>query len=845
MGVKGLLPCLQPITRSVSLEQYRGLTVAVDAMSWLHKGVFACDVRALAKSQRGDQSDKSTSAELKCIDYTTNKAETLKAKFGIEVILVIDGDALPSKNEENMQRREERTKAFQKAMAAEKAHDSRSARRFYAQSCSVTHMMRYELIKKCKEIGLAYLVAPYEADAQMARLAQTGFVDLVITEDSDILVYGCPRALFKVDFATYQGQEIQLMRDLGKNDTPSFRNWTHDMFVFMCIISGCDYCKGVPGIGIKLAHKLVRVHRTPSKIFSALRAAGRMPSDFEEKFFVAFRTFRHQRVFCPSKQQIETLWPIAGSNDGSNEEWPFLGDYIVPQIAIRIADGTLHPSKKIPWDEALKSHHESESMPTEVDEMAVCQRSSATPNTRHLYADNNQKSNIWYSLVYGPSADNRHGDSKRNEQHHSGQSNTSKEDMFSFFPKNNNQGAKEDAVETIVGTDTRPPHPDPPASKSKSKYVPPAHHRDHPIHFNEYVSRLVGRAFNPLSRKRKRLENDGTKSAKYVQKIWDKCAETRVSAAQVDQVLQVNEIEKKAEGVSRFAKDQRRVMNTSRYSYDCDDEYFTENFHDSNDDAHQVQAAQNCDALSSFSVHHQAFDYTRKDFYLPARGDESAHPSHDFYTRQLVETQNWYPEDLGSDDSACGEGRNYDQNTLTWHVSNAPGFESHTHENPPQSQCRSEYVESRSTFFEDSNIDERDFFVELHSLNDPHYDCQINRDRYGINGDMEDFEGGNPYEQLRTVVKRKRSDSSCGYDHDMDRVNTASHGFEDYRAELPGNIYPEYEQLRTKMKKRQYVSYEDSVADDAESSFYWSDGMFGGSQFDTVPWKQSNHMNIA
>jgi exonuclease-1 len=835
MGVKGLLPCLQPITRSVSLEQYRGLTVAVDAMSWLHKGVFACDVRALAKSQRGDQSDKSTSAELKCIDYTTNKAETLKAKFGIEVILVIDGDALPSKNEENMQRREERNKAFGKAMAAEKAHDSRSARRFYAQSCSVTHAMRYELIKKCKEKGLAYLVAPYEADAQMARLAQTGFVDLVITEDSDILVYGCPRALFKVDFATYQGQEIQLMRDLGKNDTPSFRNWTHDMFVFMCIISGCDYCKGVPGIGIKLAHKLVRVHRTPSKIFSALRAAGRMPPDFEKKFFVAFRTFRHQRVFCPSKQQIETLWPIAGSNDGSNEEWPFLGDYIVPQIAIRIADGTLHPSKKIPWDEALKSHHGSESMPTEVE---VCQRSFANPNTRHLYADNNQKSNIWYSLVYGSSDDHRQGDSERNEQHHSDQNNTSKGDMFSFFPKHKNQGSKKDAVEAIVGTDTRCAGPDPPASKPKSKYVPPAHHRDLPIHFNEYASRLVGRAFNPLSRKRKMLDNDGTKSAKYVQKIWEKCAEIRVSAAQVDQVLQVSEIEKKADGVSRFAKDERKVMNTSRNSFDYDDEYFTENFRDSNDDAHQVQAAQNCDALASFSMHHQVFDYTRQDCYLPARGDESAHPSHDFYTRQLVGTQNWYPEDLGSANTTCGEGYNYDVSSY------APGFESHTHENPPQSQCRSECVDSMSTFFEDSNIDDRDLFVGLQSLNDRHYDCQISCNRYGINISGLTTEvrracasfAGIPTAP-RTVVKRKRSDSFGHYDHDMDRVNTAGHVVEDYRAKELGSIYPEYEQLRTAMKKRQYVSYEDSVADDAESSFYWSDNMFGGrgSNHDTVP----------
>ena len=206
MGVKGLLPCLQSITRSVPLERYRGLTVAVDAMSWLHKGVFACDVKALAHSQRNEVSERPVSSELKYIQYTTNKVDILRVKFGINVILVIDGGALPSKREENEHRREEREKAFHKAISAEQAHDSRAARRYYAQSCSVTYKIRYELIKRCKEAGIPFLVAPYEADAQMTRLAHTGIVDLVITEDSDILVYGCPRALFKVDFDTLQGQ---------------------------------------------------------------------------------------------------------------------------------------------------------------------------------------------------------------------------------------------------------------------------------------------------------------------------------------------------------------------------------------------------------------------------------------------------------------------------------------------------------------------------------------------------------------------------------------------------------------------------------------------------------------
>jgi hypothetical protein len=48
-------------------------------------------------------------------------------------------------------------------------------------------------LQALKEQGIAFMVAPYEADAQMAYLAISGDVHAVITEDSDLLVYGCPR----------------------------------------------------------------------------------------------------------------------------------------------------------------------------------------------------------------------------------------------------------------------------------------------------------------------------------------------------------------------------------------------------------------------------------------------------------------------------------------------------------------------------------------------------------------------------------------------------------------------------------------------------------------------------
>ena len=58
MGVKGLLPLLQPITIPVQLEQYRGLTAAVDAMAFLHRGLFCDDVKAIAKYQHSDKLQK-------------------------------------------------------------------------------------------------------------------------------------------------------------------------------------------------------------------------------------------------------------------------------------------------------------------------------------------------------------------------------------------------------------------------------------------------------------------------------------------------------------------------------------------------------------------------------------------------------------------------------------------------------------------------------------------------------------------------------------------------------------------------------------------------------------------
>ena len=49
------------------------------------------------------------------------------------------------------------------------------------------------VLQVCRERGIEYIVSPYEADSQIAHLMNDGLADFAISEDSDLLAYGCSK----------------------------------------------------------------------------------------------------------------------------------------------------------------------------------------------------------------------------------------------------------------------------------------------------------------------------------------------------------------------------------------------------------------------------------------------------------------------------------------------------------------------------------------------------------------------------------------------------------------------------------------------------------------------------
>ncbi|KAK9918966.1 hypothetical protein WJX75_008347 [Coccomyxa subellipsoidea] len=351
MGIQGLLPLLKSITKAQAhVRRYAGQRAAVDAYGWLHKAAYCCAYELC----EGIYTDR-------FVAYCMQRVETLQ-QAGVSPIIIFDGGRLPMKASEEGSRARKRKENLEKARGHWQAGNTTAAYESYQRAVDISPATAKQFIEALKAANVEYIVAPYEADAQMAYLAINGIVHVVITEDSDMLAYGCPRVFFKMD-KNGEGQEV-CMADLPECRNPSFIGFTPDMFLEMCILAGCDFLNALSSIGIKKAHGHIRKYKTFIRVCKSLRFSGvKVPREYESEFQRALWTFRHQRVYCPTAHAMVHLRPLppGGLADGvlvlaalpSKEEadLPFLGPMLPDAVAEAIAVGDLDPITKEPFPE--------------------------------------------------------------------------------------------------------------------------------------------------------------------------------------------------------------------------------------------------------------------------------------------------------------------------------------------------------------------------------------------------------------------------------------------------------------------------------------------------------------
>ncbi|GFP95035.1 flap endonuclease 1 [Phtheirospermum japonicum] len=159
----------------------------------------------------------------------------------------------------------------------------------------------YEDCKRLLRLmGVPVIEAPCEAEAQCSALCKSDKVYAVALEDMDTLAFGAPRFvrhLMDSSSRKIPVMEFEVLEEL---------NLTMDQFIDLCILSGCDYCDSIRGIGGLTALKLIRQHGSIERILENInKTRYQVPDDWA--YQESRRLFKEPSVLTDD-DQLELKW---------------------------------------------------------------------------------------------------------------------------------------------------------------------------------------------------------------------------------------------------------------------------------------------------------------------------------------------------------------------------------------------------------------------------------------------------------------------------------------------------------------------------------------------------------
>lgn len=290
MGITGLLPIVKHTLQKKHISEFKNKKIGIDAFPWLYQILNSIPEELFYN--------------ISTTKHTIMFEKRIKSLLSHSIIpvVVFDGDFLSSKEKTNAERSLRKEKYRKEVEACISRGNHMKAKELMKRCIGVSKEIVYDCCNVLKKLNIEYFISPYEADAQLYFLEREGYIDCIMTEDSDLIPFGCQNILFKFDgfFVDYFTRGC-----LEKAKDAVFKDYIQDI----CILSGCDYADSIPGIGIQTAHRLVLKFKTIKDIVSHISLKKKIPKGYIEEYVKAKLTFKHQIVWDPKKGERVYLNP--------------------------------------------------------------------------------------------------------------------------------------------------------------------------------------------------------------------------------------------------------------------------------------------------------------------------------------------------------------------------------------------------------------------------------------------------------------------------------------------------------------------------------------------------------
>lgn len=319
MGITGLAKVIADHAPSAikesDIKSFFGRKIAVDASMCLYQFLIA--VRQ--ENNMLTNSEGETTSHLVGFFYRTIRL----IDNGIKPVYVFDGKPPDMKSSELEKRQERREAAEKELKKAEEEGVQEDINKFSKRLVKVTRQHNEDCKRLLTLMGVPFIEAPCEAEAQCAELVKAGKVYATATEDMDGLTFGTDILLRHM---TYSEARKMPIKEFNLQKVLNGLELTREEFVDLCILLGCDYCESIRGIGPKRAVELIKQHRKIEKIIENIDTKKfNVPEDWP--FKQARKLFMEPEVMAGNDVQLkwtepdeEGLVKFLCEENGFNEE---------------------------------------------------------------------------------------------------------------------------------------------------------------------------------------------------------------------------------------------------------------------------------------------------------------------------------------------------------------------------------------------------------------------------------------------------------------------------------------------------------------------------------------------
>ena len=232
-------------SESIGFNELKGKTIAVDAMSFLYQ--FLSSIRQPDGTPLMDSHGRTTS-HLSGLMYRTSQL----IRHGIKPVYVFDGKPPELKFKEIKRRKELKSEAYEKWEKAKKEGDIELALKHAKRTSRFTPEMLDDSKKLLNFIGIPWIHAPSEGEAQCVYMCKKGDAWAVGSQDYDSILLGAPKLIKNLTLSRDSNIEI-----IYTGKVLEKLNLTREQLIDIAILIGTDFNPGVHGIGPKKAFKIV------------------------------------------------------------------------------------------------------------------------------------------------------------------------------------------------------------------------------------------------------------------------------------------------------------------------------------------------------------------------------------------------------------------------------------------------------------------------------------------------------------------------------------------------------------------------------------------------------------